>query len=63
MPWTIRVKEAFSSRQAFLKAIEAREVDGEEAVYNEDLLPTEPGRFLCLKPSHLRISDKYSDNS
>lgn len=43
MVWTTRVKEAFSSRKAFLKAIETKEVDGEKAAYNEDLLPTEPG--------------------
>lgn len=51
MTWDIRTKDAFSSRKAFLKAIEAKEVDGEEAAYNEDLLPTEPGRSLYLRTS------------
>ncbi|CAL5871875.1 uncharacterized protein PFLUO_LOCUS6129 [Penicillium psychrofluorescens] len=44
MTWAIRTTDAFGSRKAFLKAIEAKEVDGEEAAYNEDLLPTEPER-------------------
>ncbi|KAJ5130049.1 uncharacterized protein N7515_006088 [Penicillium bovifimosum] len=44
MTWASRVKQAFSSREAFIKAIETKEVDGENATYNEDLLPTEPER-------------------
>ncbi|KAJ5550224.1 hypothetical protein N7535_001838 [Penicillium sp. DV-2018c] len=44
MTWASRVKQAFSSREAFIKAIETKEVDGESATYNEDLLPTEPER-------------------
>ncbi|KAL3455511.1 permease for cytosine/purines, uracil, thiamine, allantoin-domain-containing protein [Aspergillus heterothallicus] len=45
MTWVTRVKEAFSSKEAFLKAIETKEVDGEnKADFNEDLLPTEPER-------------------
>ena len=45
-----RVKEAFSSPRSLLKAIEMKEVDGEnKADYNEDLLPTEPGKCPLLK--------------
>ncbi|KAF9892145.1 hypothetical protein FE257_002551 [Aspergillus nanangensis] len=44
MTWRERTKEALTSRKAFLKAIETKEVDGEQAAYNEDLLPTEPER-------------------
>ncbi len=44
-----RVKEAFSSPRGLLKAIEMKEVDGEnKADYNEDLLPTELGKCLLL---------------
>lgn len=40
-----RVKETFSSPRALVKALEMKEVDGEnKADYNEDLLPTEPGK-------------------
>ncbi|KAK2780901.1 hypothetical protein FQN52_001998 [Onygenales sp. PD_12] len=42
MTWATRTKDAFSSRRAFLKAIETKEVDGGQGAYNEDLLPTEP---------------------
>lgn len=45
--WLTRVTDAFSSRGAFLKAIQTKEVDGEnKAEYNEDLLPTEPGKLF-----------------
>ncbi|KAL4894278.1 permease for cytosine/purines, uracil, thiamine, allantoin-domain-containing protein [Aspergillus ambiguus] len=45
MTWGTRIKGAFSSWNAFLEAIQTKEVDGEEkAAYNEDLLPTEPER-------------------
>lgn len=48
MTWATQTKRAFTSRGAFLKAIETKEVDGEKAAYNEDLLPTEPGKSLSL---------------
>jgi NCS1 family nucleobase:cation symporter-1 len=49
MTWATRVREAFSSKEAFLKAIETKEVDGEnKADFNEDLLPTEPGMFFVF---------------
>jgi NCS1 family nucleobase:cation symporter-1 len=45
MTWITQAMEACSSRHAFLKAIETKKVDGEnKGDYNEDLLPTEPGK-------------------
>lgn len=45
MAWLRQVKETFSSPRALVKTLEMKEVDGEnKADYNEDLLPTEPGK-------------------
>lgn len=58
MTWLVRTKEALSSRKAFVKAIETKEVDGEQAAYNEDLLPTEPG-MIQSRMFHLHEVDLY----
>lgn len=51
-----QVKHAFASPRAFLKAIEMKEADGEnKADYNEDLLPTEPGKSPCWNSRPLLI--------